>query len=480
MKVSIKIKFSIFLGVFLLLMVSVLNIFVLNSVEKKQKKEYETYLAHQVRFVNTYIQQLLTTEEVEANFLQKNAPQLLSQTLSVSSLKAAIYDMEGKEMGNSLYGPKVVLKDLLGHALQGEIAYQIIDENVVYVAPLYGEKQIGVIQLQYSLKKDVEFYEDMKKLFFKAGAVVFLLSFFIVYWYFNHFSKYIIKLKNHTQSIIKGNYEDVEIIKRNDELGALSEGIYFMSHQIQTHIVGIEKEKEKLKLAIEKLKALEQQQQVFIGNVTHEFKTPLTVIRTYIDLLDMYPEDTQLVEDAKININKETKRLQGMVENTLSLSRLQKYDFEFQWEKVDIKIILEEVCTCLEGKAKKYNISLIRALESGLIWGDKENLMHIFINLIDNAIKYNVNGGKIFVSSSISGSTVRIKVIDTGIGIPIEAREKIFEPFFTIKQNQSVIHEGTGLGLSVVKELVEKQNGTIELVDTKQNGTNFLICFPAL
>jgi len=134
----------------------------------------------------------------------------------------------------------------------------------------------------------------------------------------------------------------------------------------------------------------------------------------------------------------------------------------------------------MEGKAHKFNISIIKKLQSGFIIGDKENLMHIFINLIDNAIKYNEVHGKIFINSYTKNKKVFIEVSDTGIGIPKEEREKIFEPFYTVYRDRSKNNGGTGVGLSLVKELIEKQKGSIVLLDTKEKGSTFIISFPVL
>ncbi|QZY54523.1 sensor histidine kinase [Crassaminicella profunda] len=483
MKVSIKIKSSVFLAILLLLTVSILSTLVLNGIQNNQKKDYEMYLARQVKIANTYIRQMYLTKSIEdqEQFLQKSAQELVLQLNSINGMHIAIYDMNGKELVNSMpYNNRTDTKELLSHALKDQIAYEIVGEHVVYMAPLYNERQIGVIKFHYSLKKNIDFYNAIKVLFMKIGVVVFVFSFISAYFYFNTFTKSIFKLKKDTRDIKMGLYNRIIPLTRTDEIGELSEDIYYMSSRIEKNIKEMEEEQEKLKLAVQKLKALEKQQKIFIGNITHEFKTPLTVIRTYIDLLDMYSDDPNLLRDAKVNIAKETQRLYEMVEKILYLSSLQKYDFEFQCEKIDVKEILEEICSRMEGKAQKFNILIIKSLQSGFILGDKENLMHIFINLIDNAIKYNKVQGKIFINSYMRDKKVFIEVADTGIGIPKEARKKIFEPFYTVNKDQSQNHEGTGLGLSLVKELIEKQKGIISVLDTNEKGTTFLISFPAL
>ena len=142
--------------------------------------------------------------------------------------------------------------------------------------------------------------------------------------------------------------------------------------------------------------------------------------------------------------------------------------------------MIEDVCNRIKGKAQKFNISLEIKLIDAVILGDKESLMHIFINLIDNAIKYNVPEGKISIINYIEEERVCIEICDTGIDIPKEDREKVFDSFYTVDKNRSKENSGTGLGLSIVKELVEKQRGTISVIDKKSKGTNILVSFPVL
>lgn len=482
MKASIKVKYSIFLAILLISTLSILSFLVLNGIKNNQKNDYESNLAQQAKFANTYIRQMYLEQSKDTNqFLKRNAQQLVFELSSINGMNTAIYDMTGKEIANSRqYNNKIEEKEILSNALKDQIAYQVVGDYVEYMAPIYNEEQIGVIKFTYSLEKDINFYNDIKTLFINIGTVIFICSFICAYFYINIFTKSILKLKKDILNIKMGKYSGIIPLRRKDELGELSEGIYYMSNQIETNINQMEKEHENLRLAVQKLKALENQQKTFIGNITHEFKTPLTVIKTYMDLLDMYSDDVNLLKGAKVNITKETQRLYEMVEKTLHLSSLQKYDFEFQCEKVDVKDVLEEICNRMQGKAHKFSISLIKSLQSGFILADKENLTYIFINLIDNAIKYNETNGKIFINSYIMDKNVFIEVADTGIGIPKEARGKIFEPFYTVNKDRCKNHGGVGLGLSLVKELIEKQNGTISLLDTKEKATTFIISFPAL
>ncbi|RDC49281.1 sensor histidine kinase, partial [Acinetobacter sp. RIT592] len=389
MKVSIKVKFSMFLAILLLLTVIILSTLVLRGIKHNQVKEYEIYLANQAKITNSYINQIDSENPIKngEEFLKLNAQKLKYQLDLLNKIDSTIYDIYGKRLTKDTGFNKILnQKDMVSSALDDQIVYQVVDEYIYYMAPLYKDNnQIGVIGIDYNIKKGIDFYNNIQLLFIKIGTITFLLSFACSYFYFDRFSRSIIRLKKDTLHIKSGLYNKVTPLKRNDELGELSDGIYYMSTQIEENINRIKDEKEKLQLVLQKLREVEKQQKNFIGNITHEFKTPLTVIKTYMDLIDIYPDDINLINDAKVNIVKETQRLCEMVEKILHLSSLQKYNFEINCEEIDVKDILEEICSRMQGKVKKFNLELITNLQSGIMLGDKENLMHIFINLIDNA-----------------------------------------------------------------------------------------------
>lgn len=482
MRVSIKIKSTMFLATLLLLTVSILSILVLRGIKSNQQKHYEDFLEQQSKIANLYLRQSYLTEnsvEVE-EFLHKKGQELSRQLAVTSGMHVILYDMAGKEIGNSVPLASIAdVRDTLKYSLKGKTAYEVVESSLCYLSPLQVEdKQIGVVRFNYSLKESNDFYNNIKKLFYDIGAIIFILSFIIGYLYFNQLSDGILKLKNSSEKIRLGQYNEVTILKRKDELGELSEGIYYMSNQIEKNIIDMNAEQEKLKLAVEKLKILEKQQKHFIGNITHEFKTPLTVIKAYVDLIEKYSDDPEFINNAKVNIGKETQRLCDMVEKILQLASLEKYNFEFQSERIEVKEVLNDICERMKGKAEKFGLSLCTDLQPANILADREGFIQVVINLLDNAIKYNEPNGKVLVKSYVENEKVFIEIKDTGIGIPKEMREKVFEPFYTVNKDRSKQSGGTGLGLSLVKDLVEKQHGTISIMDNEEKGTDFLILFP--
>lgn len=482
MKISIKIKFSVFLALLLLLTVSVLSFLVLQGIQQNQKKRYEDILSTQSKTALLYIRQSYLTGSVMSfeEFININGKSLAMDLGSMSGMHVVLYNNNGEVIGNSLQTNSVIdITDTLGFAFSGKTAYQLTEESLHYLSPItVSEAVIGVIQFHYPLKDDFAFYNSIRNLFFQVGLVIFFLSFIAGYFYFNYFAGKILKLKKIADMIKYGQYRGFEPFRSKDELGSLSEGIYFMSNEIERNISTMEEEQRKLKLALEKLQILEKQQKQFISSITHEFKTPLTTVKAYVDLMNMYTDDPQLVEDAKINIGKETQRLYEMVDKALQLSAVEKYDFELHAEKIETKELLLEICSRLKVKIDKYKLKLVLELQNAIILADKESLTHIFINLLDNAIKYNVPDGYIYVRSFKRDGKAYIEIEDTGIGIPNDSREKIFEPFYTVDKSRSREFGGTGLGLALVKQLVEKQNGTIHLTDRKNTGSTFVVSFP--
>ena len=486
MRSSIKFKSSLFLAILLIGTVFGLSLLILQGIHDNQKKQTEDMLAQQSKLANVYVKQvyLSQTSENPNDFFKRYGFEIARQIGIISSLHVTIYNMSGTIVGDSLPLETAINKDIedtLQFGLKGKTVYQEANETLNYFAPIYNtNNQIGVVQFDYSLIKNNEFYDEIIKLFIKIGLIIIVLSFIIGYFFFNSLVNNILKLRKVTEEIKSGQYPNRSILNRNDELGYLSQAIYFMSNEIQRNIKGIQQEKDNLQLAVDKLKILEQQQKHFIGSITHEFKTPLTVIRAYIDLLEMYADDPKLIEEAKENIGKESHRLYEMVEKILKLAELERYDFELNKESIDVKELLEDYCQRMKGKITKFGLSIKTNFLPANIYIDKESFTLIFMNLLDNAIKYNKTNGTIIVSNEMINNRVFISIRDTGIGIPTTVMDKIFEPFYTVNKDRSRLSGGSGLGLALTKDLIEKQNGTITVESNEGVGSNFIISFPKI
>lgn len=482
MKISIKQKFTVFIILLLIFNLFIISTLTLRGIKDNQRVSYEAFLKDNSKTANLFIRQKFYLSKYEnfEYFYKDKARELSIELGSLLNLNTILYDKDGNLIGSSdrMLNDKNDYTEIIIKALDNNIVYQQIGDRIVYAAPVYDfNNQIGVLKIEYNTKKEREFYEDIEKLFIQVGIVSVIIAFLAASFYFWFFVKKIIQLKESVKFVENGNYDEVSIINTKDELGELSNGILVMSNKIQDNIEEINAEKSKLQDALKKLQKLEKKQKEFIGNITHEFKTPITVIKAQLDLITLYGDDEEMVDRSKEVAEKELKRLDNMIENILYLSSMEKYDYELKKGRIDSQVFLTEIIERMSGKASKFGIEIIHDMIPVEIYIDKDSFMQIFINLIDNAIKYNKNNGKIFIRSYIKDEKNIIEIEDTGIGIPDEHKSRIFEPFYTVDKNRSKNFSGTGLGLSLVYKLLKKQDSDIKVMDSNE-GTIFQVSIP--
>ncbi|TYP71383.1 sensor histidine kinase [Paenibacillus methanolicus] len=457
-------RFSLALAALLLLAVGSLSLLVLREIEVNQRDRVEALLKQRGELANLRVQQTyLGNPVVDAQtFLRRSGPQLAADLSSLlSGAHVVLYDANGREAGNSLPLSRTdAARDTLDYAIQGKIAYEVAGDSLIYMAPLtWTIGQVGVVQIHYSLQADRLFYESVAAGLRNIGLGALTVSFLLGFLYVRRVVIAIRKLHRAAGDIREGRYLTEPPVMRRDELGELSEGIAYMSREIKSSF---------------------DRQKQFIGSVSHEFKTPLTSIIAYTDLLDMYRDDPQLLEEARASMRKEADRLLEMVEKVLRLSELEQYEFSQRAEPVALRPLLEESASRLQAKATQLGIAIHAEAEDLTVMADRESLVHIFMNVLDNAVKYNEPGGRVDVTGSARGTYAVVRVRDTGMGIPEEARAKLFEPFYTVSKDRARLSGGTGLGLSLVKRLVLLQGGTIELLPavTGERGATFEITLP--
>ena len=221
----------------------------------------------------------------------------------------------------------------------------------------------------------------------------------------------------------------------------------------------------------------ERNRREFTANVSHELKTPLQGIIGSADLIQsgmVKPEDMPRFVG---HIQKEASRLLALIEDIIRLSQLDEQN-DMPTEKVELFETAKEVQTTLENAAKEKNVTVILNGEHAEINGVKRLIYEIVYNLCDNAIKYNTDGGKVDITVSSDGKNAKIRVADTGIGIPPEHRDRIFERFYRVDKSHSKASGGTGLGLSIVKHAIQYHNGKITLESEVGKGTTITVEFP--
>lgn len=228
-----------------------------------------------------------------------------------------------------------------------------------------------------------------------------------------------------------------------------------------------------------KLQEVEQIKSDLLDTITHEFSTPIAIIKAYIDMfLDGHfdTSNPRHIESLR-SIRSAVIRLERLVMNLLTLSMGKGKNFELKKEKIFIQDIISNALSQLNDDISKKNINVILNIEAHLpaIEADPTKLSIAVLNLVDNAIKFNKTGGIIRISASqLKSKSIGVAISDTGIGIPEEKIEEIYSPFTQVDMSSTREHQGTGLGLAVAKTIIEAHGGKITLKSKLGKGSTFI------
>lgn len=226
----------------------------------------------------------------------------------------------------------------------------------------------------------------------------------------------------------------------------------------------------------------------FFGNLSHELKTPLNIILSIQQLLSLYLQNQESLtcdnlykaQGHLLTLKQNCFRLLRLVNNIIDVTKIDSGYMDLNLENVDIVSVLEEITLSVADYIESHGIGLIfdTEVEEKIIACDVDKIERIMLNLLSNAIKYTDAGGVITVSIFEEDESIRISVKDTGIGIPSERISYIFERFTRIEQSFERIREGSGIGLTLVKSLVEMHGGAISVVSELNKGSEFIMLLP--
>lgn len=256
----------------------------------------------------------------------------------------------------------------------------------------------------------------------------------------------------------KGDFSSRIPVTADDELGELCEIVNKMADELSQS---------------------ESMKNEFISSVSHELRTPLTAIKGWAETIGTMPEDRETVTKGMRVISTETERLSQMVEELLDFSRMQSGKFTLHKTNVDILAELSDAVLIYTERAKKEGIELVYAEPEDLpiVYGDRNRLRQVFINVIDNSIKYSEKGGLVTVQAiSPDDTKIEIEVSDTGCGISPEDLPKIKTKFFRANHNK----RGSGIGLAVAEEIITAHSGTLEVFSEVGMGTSVVIMLPTV
>lgn len=251
--------------------------------------------------------------------------------------------------------------------------------------------------------------------------------------------------------------------------------------ELEPFIRTIQYQKKEIEKSIMKLKEAEKYRREFTANVSHELKTPLTSINGYAEMIgEGIANEEDTVRFAKI-IQKEGARLLDLIDSIIVLSRLEELEEDktnMLMEPLNLFDLSKSVYGRFEHIAEEKMINIAISGENVVINGNRRMLEDLISNLIDNSIKYNKPNGKVNISINKSEKAAIFRISDTGIGIPMEDQDRILERFYRVDKSRSKRITGSGIGLSIVKHVVEYHNGKIDIKSKIDKGTKFEISFP--
>ena len=233
---------------------------------------------------------------------------------------------------------------------------------------------------------------------------------------------------------------------------------------------------------VTRLKKLEQVRADFVANVTHEIKTPLTAIIGFVETLQQGAIDDRVkAQKFLLTIHENAQRLNRLVDDLLTLSSIELGETKLHLEGLALEDVFETALTLISLRAALKNVRIQRDVQPGLpmVRADRDRLVQILVNVLDNAVKFTSEGGSVSITASpeVQGSVV-IKITDTGIGISKSELPRLGERFYRIDKTRSREMGGTGLGLSIVKHLMKAHEGSMEIESTLGKGTTVSLHFP--
>jgi len=251
-------------------------------------------------------------------------------------------------------------------------------------------------------------------------------------------------------------------VRSNDELGRLGETLNGMIDALNQDIV--------------RLRKLERVRTEFLGNVSHELRTPIFAIQGMLEtLLDGAVDDPEVNRDFLRRALNNTRNLNALLNDLIEISRIETGDMKMSFRFFDPGEFLRAIAAEMAQLAERRRITLSVDAAHGTkqVYGDRDRLKQVLVNLVDNALKYNHEGGAVRIRTSIAGESVRIGVEDDGVGISAEHLDRIFERFYRVDKERSRDAGGTGLGLAIVKHIVEAHGSAITVESVPGRGTTF-------
>ncbi|MDQ6788434.1 MAG: ATP-binding protein [Acidobacteriota bacterium] len=346
--------------------------------------------------------------------------------------------------------------------------YSIIagsDAFRVYAAPLEFGTDKYQLFLLYSLEDQTNFLSRLRSVFFIVVPLALLLTGSGGYFLARKSLAPVARMSHQAATVSATNLgARLAVENEKDELGDLAQVFNGLLSRLENSF---------------------KQQRRFMTDASHELRTPLAIVRGESEVaLSKANRSPEELRESLAVVHDESKRLTRIVEDLFTLARADAGQFKTNFTEIYLDELLADSVRAVRVLAEKRNVLLnLSANEEMLFRGDEQLLRRLFINLLDNAIKYNRDGGQVLISGAKNDGFYRVEITDTGIGISVEEQPKIFERFYRADKARSRAEEetatgGAGLGLSIAKWIAEIHQAKLELAGSSKIGSTFVVVFP--
>ena len=411
----------------------------------------------------------LVAQMIDKNYFQGENKDVIhnqiSQLANIYDGRIVVIDSSYRVMRDSyfrIFGKTVISKEAF-LSMQGEEIWRYNGQTdmVEMAQPVIddGGVVLGVMLISSSTATRTAAYLHIKRIstWIVGGISIVLIG--IAFFFSREHSKPFRELAKTINYIAEGHFDEKVHLKGYTEIVQISNAFNKM---------------------LGRLKTLEDSRQEFVSNVSHELKTPITSIKVLADSLNMQPDaPKELYQEFMHDIVEEIDRENQIITDLLSLVKMDKKSDVLNISSVNINELMELILKRLRPIAGKRNIELaFESFRTVIANVDEVKITQAFTNLIENAIKYNVAGGWVQVSLDMDHTYFYVQVSDSGIGIPQEYQDKIFDRFYRVDKARSRETGGTGLGLAITKNIILMHNGNIKVKSKEEEGSTFTVRIP--
>ena len=459
MLMNLAIFVPLLLLVYALLLSSLYRNLVHGSTEFLLQESYNTQ-----RYIEHYLEE--QPQEPAVKRFTEAAPLLGAYLAAQLHFRIQIYDANANLLSDSVKNELSVYAGDIQQAVYGDKAWTVKriggTSYVLFTLPVYAQEEIvGGVRYLYPLQRENELMQGMMLVMGLVILAAIGISWGLSSLFAERLTDPIRRLRTLSEQLGRGEYGREIAIRSGDEIEELAGTFNQANQSIHTYIQQLRQEKET--------------QKRFLDNVTHEFKTPLTAIIGYAELIPRLQAQKDVRESLSY-IHAEGKRLLKLVEELLSLSRVGRSSFTLECRRTELSPLVRNALHMLAPRLEAAGIEVTAQLQPAVCWLDADKTLQVLLNVLDNVLRHS-QCRHLQLSLETRADEVHLILADDGVGIDAAVMETLFEPSLRLAAPKQVMGQSNGLGLCICRKLMEQQRGSIVLYSTPGVGTRAELVF---